>query len=63
MSQIRSKTPCIGYILSDKRNATVKFCHVLHATHKHEHDLNLESGLGVILICRFCLPLCWQINM
>ena len=43
-------------ILNSKKNATVKFCHVLHVAHKHEFDQNLVSCLGVVLICQFCLP-------
>ena len=27
------------------------------------HDPNLDASLGVILICRFCLQVCWLIYM
>ena len=31
-------------ILTGKRNATVKFCHVLHVAHKHElHKLTMPN--------------------
>ena len=45
-------------ILTDKRNATVNLCrvHVLHVAAQAYHDRNLESSIGVILICRLCLP-------
>ena len=54
-------------ILTGKRNATVKFCHVLHVAHNHElhkltmtRILNQASGL---FQCRFVYQVCWLIYM
>ena len=39
-----------------KRYMTVKSCGSQTQAAQAYHDQNLETGLGVILICRFCLP-------
>ena len=40
------------YILTDKRNATIEFCQVIHMVHKHElHKLTITSTSSKASVC------------
>ena len=53
---------CTGpYILADNRNAILNVLSCIACGSQTRvalayHDQTLESNLGIILICRFCLP-------